>query len=50
MGNTKSQFNVQYAVVTFQKSTYVNLDPVCLAHLFKLMEEFEIIGWKVSKQ
>ena len=38
-----------YNIVTFQISTCVNLDLVFLAHGFKLMEEFEIVGWKVSK-
>ena len=33
-----------YNIVTFQISTCVNLDLVFLAHVFKLMEEFEIVG------
>ena len=41
LGNTTSQLYIQYAVVTFQINTCVNLDQVFLAHGFKLMDEFE---------
>ena len=41
---------MQYAVVTFQINTRVNIDPVSLAHEFKLVNAFEKVGWKVSKR
>ena len=50
LANTTSQLYIQYAVVTFQINTRVNLDSVFLAHGFKLMVEFEKVGWEVSKQ
>ena len=50
LGNSTSQLYIPYAVFTFQINTCVNLDPVFLAHGFKLMDEFEKVKWIVSER